>query len=42
MNDDVILGMRDGWGAAAPFMLSVADRRNHLYVVGKSGTGKTI
>lgn len=41
MNDDVILGMRDAWGSEAPFSLSRGDRRHHLYVVGKSGTGKT-
>ncbi len=40
-NDLAILGMRDEWGREVPFGLSAADRRHHLYVVGKSGTGKT-
>lgn len=41
MMDDVTLGMRDLWGRPAPFALSTPDRRQHLYVIGKSGTGKT-
>lgn len=41
MTDEVILGMRDQWGQETPVFLSCADRRHHLYVVGKSGTGKT-
>lgn len=41
MTDDVILGVRNQWGEDTPVLLSTADRRHHLYVVGKSGTGKT-
>lgn len=41
MNDHVILGTRVQWGEDRPFALSTADRRHHLYVIGKSGTGKT-
>jgi hypothetical protein len=39
--NNVILGMRDAWGQDAPLLLSPPDRRQHVYVVGKSGTGKT-
>lgn len=41
MTDDVIFGVRDGWGQDTPFSLSTPDRRHHLYAIGKSGTGKT-
>lgn len=34
-------GVRDEWGREAPFGVSAPDRRQHVYVVGKSGTGKT-
>ncbi len=40
-NDDVVLGTRDLWGEEHHFSLSSSDRRHHLYVIGKSGTGKT-
>ena len=35
------LGTREGWSGVEPFGLSAADRRQHLYVIGKTGTGKT-
>jgi hypothetical protein len=35
------IGTRLGWGGDEPFGLSRADRRHHLYVLGKTGTGKT-
>lgn len=35
------MGTREEWGYERPFGLSAKDRRQHLYVVGKSGTGKT-
>lgn len=38
---EVAFGTRDAWGQEAPVSLSCADRRQHLYVIGKSGTGKT-
>lgn len=42
MTNQVILGMRDdAWAGARSFGLSDADRRHHLYVVGKTGSGKT-
>lgn len=40
-SDSAILGSRDLWGEESPVLLSSADRRHHLYAVGKSGTGKT-
>jgi hypothetical protein len=40
--EDVIeIGTRLGWGGEEPFGLSRTDRRHHLYVLGKTGTGKT-
>jgi len=38
---DLVIGQRDGWHRVVPFGLSVADRRRHVYVIGKTGTGKT-
>src|SRR4051794_7396185 len=45
MSDDdlTILGRRVGYGAhpSGPFGISRAERRRHLYVQGKTGTGKS-
>lgn len=41
MTDFVHLGTRYDQGATVPFALSTSDRRNHLYVIGKTGTGKS-
>lgn len=38
---DVTIGMREVWGGHHPFGLSAAERRQHVYCVGKTGTGKT-
>src|SRR5216683_7397383 len=47
---DVVIGMRDGVAVnettgptvvKAPFGLTVADRRRHVYVIGKTGSGKS-
>lgn len=38
---DVVIGQRLGWHGTVPFGLSVADRRRHVYVIGKTGTGKS-
>jgi hypothetical protein len=35
------VGMRRIWGGMKPFGLHVSDRRQHVYCVGKSGTGKS-
>src|SRR5437667_8855562 len=39
--EHIALGMRDGWGTEEPFGILGQDRRQHVYVLGKSGTGKT-
>lgn len=40
--DEILLGFRsDAWTGDHPFGISQADRRQHVYVIGKSGTGKT-
>jgi hypothetical protein len=39
--DHVLLGTRPEWGQDVPFVLPHLDRRQHLYTLGKSGTGKT-
>jgi hypothetical protein len=39
--DSIDIGIREGWGGEEPFGLSPADRRQHLYILGKTGTGKT-
>lgn len=41
MGEHVYIGMRSGWGEDQPFGLSRADRRQHLYMIGKTGTGKS-
>ncbi len=35
------IGTREIWGAQHPVVLSLPDRRQHLYVIGKTGSGKT-
>jgi hypothetical protein len=40
-DDFLHIGNREVWGDEQPFGLGVRDRRQHLYVIGKSGTGKT-
>jgi hypothetical protein len=42
MNDDqILIGLRDGWGQQLPFGISLPDLRQHVYVIGKTGSGKT-
>jgi energy-coupling factor transporter ATP-binding protein EcfA2 len=38
---DVVIGERHGYGQRLPFGLSIADRRQHLYLIGKTGSGKS-
>ena len=38
---DLVIGEREGWGSRQSFGLSIADRRRHVYVIGKTGTGKS-
>jgi hypothetical protein len=35
------IGNRENWGGTEPFGLFAADRRQHVYTIGKTGTGKT-
>lgn len=35
------IGNRKVWGGEVPFGISHVDRRQHLYAIGKTGTGKT-
>jgi len=41
MSEHIVLGIQEQWGHEAPLLLSLADRRQHLYTIGKSGVGKT-
>src|SRR4051812_29623090 len=41
MSERVHLGWREEWGQKVQVTLACADRRHHVYLVGKSGTGKT-
>ena len=42
MNDqNIIIGQYDAWGATGIFGVSQEDQRQHLYVIGKTGVGKT-
>jgi energy-coupling factor transporter ATP-binding protein EcfA2 len=38
---DIDIGQRDHWGGRTSFSLQHADRHQHVYIVGKSGTGKS-
>jgi hypothetical protein len=40
-NDNINIGIREEWGGDRPFGLSRVDRRQHLYAIGKTGTGKS-
>jgi hypothetical protein len=40
-NETVYLGMRDEWGGNIPVGLNLAARRQHVYVIGQTGTGKS-
>ena len=37
----ILIGERQEWGDPVPFGISPADRRQHVYVIGKTGSGKT-
>ena len=38
---NIVIGSREHWGQKTPLVISRNDRRQHVYVLGKSGTGKT-
>ena len=37
----IIIGEEHGWGDPQPFGIAAVDERQHLYIIGKTGTGKT-
>lgn len=37
----IIIGEREGWGDPQRFGVSKEDQRQHIYIIGKTGTGKT-
>jgi hypothetical protein len=41
MSGHLHIGSRNVWGEERPVILAQSDRRQHLYTVGKTGTGKT-
>lgn len=42
MHDELAyIGNRNVWGGEKPFGISRVDRRQHIYIIGKTGTGKT-
>ena len=40
-HETTYIGEREIWGGKKPFGISRLDRRQHLYAIGKTGTGKT-
>jgi energy-coupling factor transporter ATP-binding protein EcfA2 len=40
-NRKSVVGHRDIWGGTEPFALRHADRRQHVYLIGQTGTGKS-
>lgn len=40
--DGIVLGINEYRGAATPIRMARADRARHFYVIGKSGTGKSV
>lgn len=40
-NHTITIGERDTWGGTDPVRLSRLDRRQHAYIIGKTGTGKS-
>jgi hypothetical protein len=40
-NQKIIIGQYDAWGTTGIFGISHEDQRQHLYVIGKTGVGKT-
>jgi type IV secretory pathway VirB4 component len=40
-HEHIELGLRHGYGEDTPFFFTLADRRHHTYVIGKTGVGKS-
>ncbi|MGH8655208.1 MAG: helicase HerA domain-containing protein [Gammaproteobacteria bacterium] len=40
-HEHIALGIRHGYGEDTPFSFTLADRRHHTHVIGKTGTGKS-
>ena len=41
INDDTYIGHKETWGGDRLYGLTAEDRRHHLYVLGKTGAGKS-
>lgn len=39
--DRIFVGLRHEWGGETPFGIELADRRQHVYVIGQTGAGKS-
>src|SRR5438128_2394548 len=39
--NEVFVGHRHEWGGETPFGLDVSSRRQHVYVIGQTGAGKS-
>jgi hypothetical protein len=40
-NETIVMGLRHGYGQEVPFGVELAARRQHVYAVGQTGTGKS-
>lgn len=40
-HEHIALGIRHGYGSDTPFSFTLADRRHHTHIIGKTGTGKS-
>ena len=40
-NETIFIGHRHGWGDEIPFGMEPGERRQHVYVIGQTGTGKS-
>ena len=40
-DETIFMGLRQEWGAEHPFGLDEPDRRQHVYIIGQTGTGKS-
>jgi len=40
-NDSMVIGLRHEWGGDKPFGFDLHERRQHVYIIGQTGTGKS-